>query len=288
LDTGTVFAHGATIDGRCFCRWRIRARLSGYSKKPDLRGRKGAQSFSFSEALLKHFSFFRCLAFWQTPAPMLLRRSNPRSSPIPGPLARRLHLVELTALELTRGRIDMVPGNNPPASFSSSFSWSIEKLRFAALVLVATALPAAILAMASVAAVRVLGLTWLFAIARLAHGIARRATSGAAVLMVDQSGILDLRLMPRRIGWHEIETVFPVNIDRSRVVDLSLRSPGITLAGTRWLIRLGAIVQQAQGVPAITISMLLLDGQVVDLLAAIARYRPDLVPASAMRHATAQ
>jgi hypothetical protein len=34
--------------------------------------------------------------------------------------------------------------------------------------------------------------------------------------------------------------------------------------------------------------MLLLDGQVVDLLAAIARYRPDLVPASAMRHATAQ
>jgi hypothetical protein len=75
---------------------------------------------------------------------------------------------------------------------------------------------------------------------------------------------------------------------RSRVVDVSLRWPDITLAGTRWLTRLGAIVQQAQGVPAITISMLLLDGQVADLLAAIARYRPDLVPASAMRRATAQ
>jgi len=94
--------------------------------------------------------------------------------------------------------------------------------------------------------------------------------------------------MPRRIGWHEIETVFPVNIDRSRVVDVSLRWPGITLAGTRWLTRLGAFVQLAQGVPAITISMLLLDGQVADLLAAIAHYRPDLVPASAMRRATAQ
>jgi hypothetical protein len=186
---------------------------------------------------------------------------------------------------LASARYDMVPGTNTPACFS----WSIEKLRFAALVLVATALPAAILVLTpSTAAVRMLGLTWLFAIARLAHGIARRATSGATVLMIDQSGILDLRLMPRRIGWHEIETVFPVNLDRSRVVDVSLRWPDITLAGTRWLTRLGAIVQQAQGVPAITISMLLLDGQVADLLAAIARYRPDLVPASAMRRATAQ
>jgi hypothetical protein len=180
---------------------------------------------------------------------------------------------------LASARFDMVPGTNPCACFS----WSIEKLRVAAFVLVAAALPAAILAMASTAAVRVLGLAWLFAIARLAHGIAYRATSGTAVLMIDQSGILDLRLMSRRIGWHEIETVFPVNLDRSRVVDLSLRWPNITLAGTRWLTRLGALLQRAQGVPAITISMLLLDGQVADLLAAIARYRPDLVPASTAR-----
>jgi len=34
--------------------------------------------------------------------------------------------------------------------------------------------------------------------------------------------------------------------------------------------------------------MLLLDGQVADLLAAIARYRPDLVSVSTMRRATAQ
>jgi hypothetical protein len=59
-------------------------------------------------------------------------------------------------------------------------------------------------------------------------------------------------------------------------------------AGRRWLTHLGAIVQETFGVPAITISMLLLDGQVADLSAAIARYRPDLVPVSAMRRATAQ
>jgi len=180
---------------------------------------------------------------------------------------------------------DMIPGTNPPACFS----WIIAKLRFAALLLVWASLPAAILAtVPSVAAVRVLGLAWLFAIARLAHGIARRATSGTGVLMIDQSGILDLRLMPRRIGWHEIEMVFPVNLDRGKVIDLSLRWPDTTLAGTRWLTRIGAILQQAYGVPAITISMLLLDGQVADLLAIIARYRPDLVPASTMRRATAQ
>jgi hypothetical protein len=180
---------------------------------------------------------------------------------------------------LASPRVDMIPGTNPCARFS----WSIEKLRFAALLLVAAALPAAILAVTSAAAVRVLSLAWLFAIARLAHVVARRAISGAAVLTIDQSGILDLRLMPRRIGWHEIETVFPVNLDRGKVIDLSLRWPGSTLAGTRWLTRIGAILQQAYGVPAITISMLLLDGQVADLLAAIARYRPDLVPASTAR-----
>jgi len=185
---------------------------------------------------------------------------------------------------LASHRFNMVPGTNPCARFS----WSIEKLRVAALVLVAAALPAALLLTASTAAVQVLSLAWLLAIACLAHGIARRATSGAAVLMIDQSGILDLRLMPRRIGWHEIEMVFPVNLDRGRVVDLSLRWPGSTLAGTRWLTRLGATIQETYGVPAITISMLLLDGQVADLLAAIARYRPDLVPVSAMRRAPSQ
>jgi len=176
---------------------------------------------------------------------------------------------------LASHRFDMIPGANRPACFS----WSIGKLRHVALLLVAAALPAAILAMAPAAPIRVLGLAWLLAIARLAHGIARRARSGAGVLMIDQSGILDLRLMPRRIGWHEIEMVFPVNLDHGRVIDLSLRWPDTTLAGTRWLTRIGAILQQAYGVPAITISMLLLDGQVADLLAAIARYRPDLVPA---------
>ena len=181
---------------------------------------------------------------------------------------------------LASHRFDMAPSANSPACFS----WSIEKLRFAALVLVATALPAAILALTpSVAAVRVLGLAWLFAIARLARGISRRATSGTAVLMIDHSGILDSRLMPRRIGWHEIEMVFPVNLERGKVIDLSLRQPDTTLAGTRWLTRIGAVLQQAYGVPAITISMLLLDGQVADLLAAIARYRPDLVTASMTR-----
>jgi hypothetical protein len=185
---------------------------------------------------------------------------------------------------LASARFDMVPGTNPCACFS----WSIEKLRVAAFVLVAAALPAAILVTASAAAVRVLGLAWLFAIARLAHSIAHRATSRTAVLMIDQSGILDLRLMSRRIGWHEIKTVFPVNLDRSRVVDLGLRWPGSTLAGTRWLTRLGAIIQETFGVPAITISMLLLDGQVADLLAAIARYRPDLVSVSTMRRSVSR
>src|SRR5215813_2447137 len=128
--------------------------------------------------------------------------------------------------------------------------------------------------------VRSLCLAWFVAAAYLMHGIGRRAAVRHAVLTIDERGILDRRLMSKRIGWHEIESICPVNIHRSHVVDLRLRWPDITLSGTRLPIYIGATCQKTYGVPAMTISMLLLDGHVGDLLAAIARYRPDLVPAS--------
>jgi hypothetical protein len=104
------------------------------------------------------------------------------------------------------------------------------------------------------------------------RGLGRRAAADAVVLSVDHHGILDQRLMSKHITWQEIEAICPVDTDRSYVVDIELRWPKETLGEARWPVRIGAYCQMAYGVPAITISMLLLDGNVCDLLNAVAQY----------------
>ena len=83
--------------------------------------------------------------------------------------------------------------------------------------------------------------------------------------------------MSRHIAWQEIKAIWPVNADRNHTIDIELRWPETTLRDTRWSVRVGAYCQMGYGVPAVTISMLLLDGSVSDLLNAIAQYRPDLL-----------
>jgi hypothetical protein len=83
--------------------------------------------------------------------------------------------------------------------------------------------------------------------------------------------------MPRPIAWHEIAAIYPVDTDRARVVDIALRWPKITLGNTRWSIRIGAYCQTAFNVPAVSISLLLLEGNVSQFLQAVAQYRPDLL-----------
>jgi hypothetical protein len=125
--------------------------------------------------------------------------------------------------------------------------------------------------------VKWLCLASLGGVALLMHFLSQRAFNDAVVLSVDQRGILDRRLMSKHIEWHEIEAIWPVNTDRSQAIDIELRWPKITLGETRWSVRIGAYFQIAYGVPAVTINMLLLDGNVSEMLEAVAQYRPDLL-----------
>jgi hypothetical protein len=158
----------------------------------------------------------------------------------------------------------------------TSFRWSYPKIRVACLVVLGTATPA-VIGLGSPPFVKWLCLIWLCGIALLMRGLSRRASDGAVILSVDSRGILDRRLMSRHIEWQEIEAIWPVNTDRNHTVDIELRWPATTLRETRWLVRVGAFCQMGYGIPAVTISMLLLDGSVSDLLNAVARYRPDLL-----------
>ena len=157
------------------------------------------------------------------------------------------------------------------------FAWSLGKLRRAAFVLLAAAVPAAIGFWTPFPVITWLCLAWLAGVALLMHGLSRRARAEMVVLSVDQTGILDHRLMSKHIAWEEIAAIWPVKIDRSHVIDVELRWPKVTLEDARWRARLGAYCQIAYGVPAVTVSMVLLDGNVSDLLKAVAQYRPDLL-----------
>jgi hypothetical protein len=160
----------------------------------------------------------------------------------------------------------------------TSFKWSLAKIRIAGLVLLGAAMPAvAGLLLVSVTLVTWLCLAWLLGVALLMRGLSRRASDNSVVLSVDQRGLLDLRLMPRHIAWQEIEAVSPVNTCRNHTVDIRLRWPKTTLRQTRWLVRIGAYCQTAYGVPGVTISMLLVEGTVAELLNAVAKYRPHLL-----------
>jgi hypothetical protein len=175
------------------------------------------------------------------------------------------------------GRQDLVaePQGNGDAC-ATSFTWSRAKIRVAGLALAGATAPAA--AGMSVPVLRWICLAWLIGVALLMHGLSRRAADDGVVLLVDRRGILDRRLLPTYITWQDIKAVCPVDPDRARVVDISLRWPRDTLAEARWQVRIGARCQNGYGIPAVTISMLLLEGSVSDLLAAIARHRPDLLP----------
>lgn len=170
----------------------------------------------------------------------------------------------------------------------TSFGWSRRRLHVASRILLVMAAAGTAGYLLSGPVRRCLALAWLLGVATLSYGVARRARSDAAVLSIDHRGILDRRLMPRRIAWQEIETFCAVG-DQSRVIDLRLRSPDVVLAGTRWPVRIGARLQTGFAIPAVTISMLLLDGSVSELMDAIACYRPDLLDASNRRaHASRQ
>ncbi len=157
------------------------------------------------------------------------------------------------------------------------FGWSRAKARTAALVLLAAAMPAAIGFTIAIPGVQWFSVAWLAGVALLMNGLTRRAGAGTVVLSVDQYGILDRRLLRRRIAWQEIAAIFPADTDRNHTLDIALRWPKATLRETRWAVWLGAYCQTGYGIPAVSISMLLLDGSVSDLLDAVAQYRPDLL-----------
>ena len=192
--------------------------------------------------------------------------------------ASEIHPEEVAVAHAASIRPDLVEGSREIwRAGSTSFTWSPVKLRRACFFVSAAAAPAVAGFWLATPLWRWLLLGWLCGIVLLIDGVRRRASDDTVVLSVDRHGILDRRLMSRHIEWQEIESIFPVNTDRNHTLDIQLRWPKTTLRQSRWAIRVGAYCQVAYGVPAVTISMLLLNGNISQLLYAVAQHRPDLL-----------
>jgi hypothetical protein len=125
---------------------------------------------------------------------------------------------------------------------------------------------------------QIAGAVWLALCAHALWGLFARAVERRPIVRIDARGILDTRLLPRPIEWWEIESFYPVNVGRSHVVELRLRDPRRTLASARWHMRLGLDWHRPLDLPHVCISLLLLEGSMTDVVAAIQRHAPHLLP----------
>lgn len=157
------------------------------------------------------------------------------------------------------------------------FYWDARRLRSLAWrVLVATAIVTAI-AQPWHDTVRWGTLALMLVFLLTSRAISKRSSDHEPVVVIDRTGICDRRIAPAPIPWTCISAIAPYDPISSRALDIYVALPETTLAHARPSARLGARLQKRTGVPALTISLLLLDADVTRLTEAIGTFRPALV-----------
>jgi hypothetical protein len=125
---------------------------------------------------------------------------------------------------------------------------------------------------------RTLGLGWFLLLANFANGLARRMASSEPVLTIDRMGLRDRRAFDQPIFWQDIRTLCRCHPTRSRVIELYLVHPQSGTGAQKARTRFGGWLQQSFGVPAVTLNLWLIDASAADIIAAVAAFRPGLVP----------
>lgn len=109
------------------------------------------------------------------------------------------------------------------------------------------------------------------------RALQKRFRDREPVVVIDRTGICDRRIAQAPIPWTCISAIAPYDPKSSRALDIYVALPETTLASAKPTARLGARLQKRTGVPALTISLLLLDADVTRLAGAIRTFRPALV-----------
>lgn len=164
-----------------------------------------------------------------------------------------------------------------PPAVRYEFFWCHRRLRNVGMLVAAATLAAVPPMFAGGGGVQMACVVWLAMLLIAANGLARRMSTVAPVITIDLLGITDRRRSDTPLFWQEIGTFSRCDLVRSRVVEFFLIHPERT-AGRSLLDRLGGKLQVAYGLPAVTLSLLLVDASAADIIAAVSAFRPGLVP----------
>lgn len=164
-----------------------------------------------------------------------------------------------------------------PSAVRYEFCWSHRRLRLAGMLVAIAAVSAAPLMLAASAGVRLACIAWLALLYVAANGLARRISSVEPVITVDVLGVTDRRRSDAPIFWQEIGTLRRCDVTRSQVIEFFLVHPQRYAGRSLW-DRLGGRLQVAYGLPAVSLSLLLIDASAIDFISAVSAFRPGLVP----------
>lgn len=158
-----------------------------------------------------------------------------------------------------------------------TFHWRTGRVRLiAAGVAIIAALGLVLLFQDEVGA-KALGLGWFAVFAALGTAFFRRARGIDPVVVIDAHGIFDKRLSADVIPWSDISSVETLEAENVTFVGIDLKPGAAIYARLNVLHRMMRWPNRLLRFPALSIAMHALDGNAADVLAAVARFRPDLI-----------
>lgn len=124
---------------------------------------------------------------------------------------------------------------------------------------------------------KALGVAWIAAFLALARTLLRRRNDPEPVVVIDARGISDRRISDHVLPWEEILLVNMLEAENLTFVGIDLQPDASVLKRFGTLHRLTRWPNRILRFPTLSISMHPLNGTPSDLLAAIMRFRPNLV-----------
>ncbi len=159
---------------------------------------------------------------------------------------------------------------------SAALAYSSRKLRSASLAVAVLALPLFLFAFAQSFAMRLVGIGLLLLCVLLLERLRRRAEARTCAVIVSAWGIT-WAATGLQLRWQDIARIHPVCSRSAKAIDVELRWPRSFARHESLSVRFGAWCQHALNVPAITLSLWLVEANAETFLSAVRAHRPDLL-----------
>lgn len=125
--------------------------------------------------------------------------------------------------------------------------------------------------------VKALGLGWMAAFIWGCVSLQRRKSDTEPIVIVSTEGIRDRRISDSVLPWNAISRVESFDAEHVPFVGLEFHDPKAALEHAKSMVQLFAPIHSLLRFPAVSISMSLLDGNGAELIAAIRRFKPEVV-----------